>query len=156
MNELDKLIESIPFELKDCFFIKVNYDLGHKISEQFAKDTRKCLTFPCTYKGIQVVKNKFANNELEVLPNKEAYLKVSSYEINEAEKFLNEYEKLCCKHNLSIGGCGCCDSPYLVPYLVEDFYTISIGNILYEEGKLKYGISYTYTARKYLQVDKGE
>jgi len=152
MDELNKLIESIPLELRDCFYIKINYNLAKKIIDQFAIYNRECLTFPCTYKGIQVVLNKMANNELEVIPNEESYLKVSSYEINKAEKFLNEYEELCRKHNLSIGGCGCCDSPYLD----DEFHTISIGNILYNEGKLKYEISYTYKAREYLQVGKGE
>lgn len=28
-------------------------------------------------------------------------------------EFLKEYEKLCKKYNMYIGGCGCCGSPWL-------------------------------------------
>ena len=152
MDELDKLIESIPIELRDCFYIKVCYGLAHEIISQFVKYTHKSLTFPFTYKGIQVVKNKMADNTLAVIPNKECYLKVNSYEINKAEKFLNEYEKLCRKHNLSISACGCCDSPYLD----DEFYTIIIENILYKDGKVDYDMRYTFQASKYLKKIKGE
>lgn len=31
-----------------------------------------------------------------------------------AERFLEEYEKLCKKHWVIIDACGCCDSPFLV------------------------------------------
>lgn len=35
--------------------------------------------------------------------------------------FLKEYEEICKKYDLSIGACGCCDSPYLCggPYVCD-------------------------------------
>ena len=32
----------------------------------------------------------------------------------EADAFLAEYEALCIKHDILLGGCGCCGSPWLV------------------------------------------
>lgn len=36
-------------------------------------------------------------------------------------EFLKEYEELCKKHDMWISACGCCDSPYLVTRVDEEF-----------------------------------
>ena len=147
MNELNELIKSIPMELSDCFYIKVGTRLAKKLIEELSIYNYGNIDFPFTYKGIQVIKNQRVDIEKEIIPNKECYFKVYNYEIKKAKEFLNEYEKLCNKYNLSIGACGCCNSPYLD----DDFYTINIGNINYDEGKLSYNIECSYQASKYLK-----
>lgn len=147
MNELDELIKSIPMELSDCFYIKIGNRLANEIIKELSIYNYEKIDFPCTYKKIQVVKNQRVDKELFVIPNKECYFKVYNYEIKKVKEFLNEYEKLCNKYNLSIGACDCCDSPYLD----DDFYTINIRNINYDEGKLSYNIEYSYEASKYLK-----
>ncbi len=44
--------------------------------------------------------------------------------------FLKEYEKLCQKYSVSIGGCGCCGSPFI--NYAEDQY---IENIKFNQEK---------------------
>lgn len=33
--------------------------------------------------------------------------------MNKEKEFLEEYEKLCQKYDMCLGGCGCCGSPFL-------------------------------------------
>lgn len=38
----------------------------------------------------------------------------------QVKEFLKELSKLCRRHKIKIGGCGCCGSPYLYPLEKND------------------------------------
>lgn len=56
--------------------------------------------------------------------------------------FLQEYEEICKKYQISIEGCGCCGSPYLFTDFIEEGksqYLIDEVNFDYTEQKVKCG-----------------
>ena len=64
--------------------------------------------------------------------------------MNRLEEFLKELSKLTQKHGFSIGGCGCCGSPW-----IEDFEEeIYADNLYYYEKEKKYKASYDHPTEK--------
>ena len=60
--------------------------------------------------------------------------------MDKLEAFIKELTELTIKHRMEIGGCGCCDSPYLLGLDNEHQFDILAGNLKFDRDKLEYGI----------------
>lgn len=58
--------------------------------------------------------------------------------MNRLEEFLKELSELTQKHGFSIGGCGCCGSPWINDFKNE----FDTDELSYDEEKQKYDTSY--------------
>lgn len=68
----------------------------------------------------------------------------------DAIAFLREYETLCKKYKISIEGCGCCGSPFLVVRTESGSEDVSLENIGFADNKV-------YIEYKTIdELDKGE
>ena len=65
--------------------------------------------------------------------------------MNRLEEFLKELSELTEKHGFSIGGCGCCGSPWINDFKDE----FNADNLYYDNEKQKYEAKYTHSIEKY-------
>lgn len=66
--------------------------------------------------------------------------------MNRLEEFLKELSELTQKHGFSIGGCGCCGSPWICDFKDE----FDSDHLYYDNEKQKYEVEYTH------KIEKGE
>lgn len=155
IENIVKLIDSIPDEIKDCFGIEIKYDDGIKLREElidsYGMMKDKDLNFPLYIKNIPVFIGSSYNPQLRVLENFNCVNKVYLYELNQFKHFIREYEKLSNKYNCFIGGCGCCGSPS-----IDNFHTIYISYINFKENKVEYDLSISYSYREILKGGSNE
>lgn len=52
--------------------------------------------------------------------------------------FLKEYEELCKKHNLCIGACGCCNSPFVQDAKEEKELTDNVEHLKKVSSQMEY------------------
>lgn len=154
-DKLNKLISTIPYELKECFYLIINEKYITEIKQEFEKlniEWEQNIK-PLTYKNISLVftDKLYIDCKLKIIPEAKYILKVKSYEENMFENFIKEYENISKKYNVEITGCGCCGSPS-----IDNLYTIYIANINVRNGKVKYNKSINYKYMKILEKELKE
>ena len=65
-------------------------------------------------------------------------------EMNRLEEFLKELSELTQKHGFSIGGCGCCGSPWINDFKNE----FNAHELYYDKEKQKYKAEYDHLTEK--------
>lgn len=147
INELNKIISKIPYEIRDCLYIKIDKETALELLSSYNKISNNniTLTFPFLYKNIPIMEGKYFRPSLEIINDKEKIRKVFGFEYNLFITFKKKYEKLLKDHCLEITGCGCCGSPYAI------FLTFCVNNIKMKNDKLNYDIEIKEEYKKILK-----
>ena len=137
LDKLNKLVSTIPYELRDCFYLILNekYRILYKEDIEKSNIILKEIENPLSYKNIPLIftDKYFIDCELKIIPKAKYILKVKNYEEIMLDNFIEEYKKILKKYNIEIRGCGCCSSPY-----IDNLYVIYVNDINVSNGEIEY------------------
>jgi hypothetical protein len=152
INDINKLIREIPEAIRDCFYIELNQKYADKFIEYVNTKYKGYFVLHdeigelITFKNIPIVISQYNTNRIKVKENIDSIIKVYHYEKVNITKYLNELENISNKYQCFIGGCGCCNSPY-----IDNLYTIGVCDINYNGKKLEYDL---YIKHEYAEIIK--
>ena len=141
INELNKLIREIPEDIRDCFYIELSQKYADKFIEYVNTEYKSYFVLHkeigalITFKNIPIVISQYYGTRIKVKENFDSIIKVYVYEKVNITKYLKELENISKKYQCFIGGCGCCNSPY-----IDNLYTINVSDINYNGKKLEYDL----------------